>query len=266
MKKAAPTKLRVGKSRLSLSLARLVLIGALIFNFSIIAAGNVPDYETFNELLLQNVRNGYVDYDGFALGSGLPVFIGQIGGSDPAALRTQDDELAFFINAYNALAIQGILDGRSPVNLWGRYRFFKRQKYLVLGEMINLQDLERDQIIPIGDPRIHFAIVCASLSCPRLSSRAYEPNTVNLQLHDATVRFINDPTRNRFDLDRRIAFLSMIFKWYIDDFEKAGGTLQQYLARFVIDAEVQNALRFDQFEIRYVEYDWHLNGRFSNAD
>jgi len=80
------------------------------------------------------------------------------------------------------------------------------------------------------------------------------------------MRFINDPTRNRFDLSRRIAFLSMIFKWYAEDFERAGGTLQQYLARFVTDAEVQDALRLDQFELRYVEYDWHLNGLFSGAN
>ena len=85
-------------------------------------------------------------------------------------------------------------------------------------------------------------------------------------LPDSDVRFLNDPTRNRFDLDRRIAFLSMIFKWYAEDFERAGGTTQQYLARFVVDAEVQDVLRVHQFELRYVKYDWNLNGHFNGAD
>jgi len=260
------SKLPIGEFGLPLSLTRLFLVIALILNCSIVMAGDVPDYEMLDEVLLLNVRNGFVDYDGINADSRFPEFIRQIGESDPVALRTQENELAFFINAYNTLAIKGILDGHSPVTFWGRYRFFKRQKFLVSGETTSLEDLEQDRIIPLGDPRIHFAIVCASLSCPRLSSRAYEPKTVDLQLRSSAVQFINDPTRNRFDLDRRIAFLSMIFKWYAEDFERAGGTLQQYLARFVTDAEVQDALRLDQFELRYVEYDWHLNGRFSGAD
>jgi hypothetical protein len=266
MMKTASTTLPASGFRLPLLLTQLFLVTALTSNLNVVTAGGAPDYEMFDEMLLQNVRNGFVDYDGFNADSRFPEFITRIGESAPVALETQEDKLAFFVNAYNALAIKGILDGHSPATFWGRYRFFNRQKYFLLGKKINLENLERDRIMPLGDPRIHFAIVCASLSCPRLSSRAYQPNTVDLQLHDSAMRFINDPTRNRFDLDRRIAFISMIFKWYAEDFERAGGTLQQYLARFVAEAEVQDALRLDQFELRYVEYDWHLNGLFSGAD
>ena len=207
----------------------------------------------------------FVDYDGLAADERFGVFVEQIGAGSPALVDGSDDGLAFYINSYNALAIQGILNGQSPDSRWGRHKFFKRQKFKVLGEEISLETLEHERIAALGDPRIHFAIVCASLSCPRLSSHAYQPEQINVQLHDAAHRFINDPTRNHFDLDRRIAFISMIFDWYADDFEQAGGSVQRYLARFIDDAEVQEALRADEFELRYIEYDWNLNGYFSRA-
>lgn len=227
--------------------------------------GKTPDFATFDELLLQNVHNGFVEYDGFATDDRFAAFVEQLGTSSPATIEGPDGGLAFYVNAYNALAIQGILNGQSPSSWWGRSKFFKRQKFRMLGEEITLEALEHERIAALGDPRIHFAIVCASLSCPRLSSRAYQSDLINVQLHDAANRFINDPTRNRFDLDRRIAFLSKIFDWYADDFSQAGGSVQRYLARFVDNAEIQEALRADEFELRYIEYDWNLNGHYSRA-
>lgn len=238
---------------------------AALLAFSVGAPASTPDFLLFDELLLQNVRNGYVDYDGFAADDRFGDFVAQIGASPATAVAGPDAGLAFYINAYNALAIQGILNGQSPASWWGRRKFFKRQQFTVLGQQVSLETLEHERIASRGDPRIHFAIVCASMSCPRLSSRAYQVEQINVQLHDAAHRFINDPTRNRFDLERRIAFLSMIFDWYSADFAKAGGSVQRYLARFVDDAEVQEALRAEEFELRYVEYDWNLNGFYSRS-
>ena len=239
------------------SLALVALCGA--------ATANVPDFGVYDELLLQNVRNGFVNYDGLANDARFGEFVRQIGASAPEVLDGPDNGLAFYINAYNALAIQGVLDGGSPERKRSRRRFFERQTFQVLGEAVTLEALEKERILPLGDARVRFAIACAAMSCPRLSSRAYRPDNINVQLHDAAHRFINDPTRNRFDLDRRIAFVSMIFDWYAEDFVKAGGSLQKYLARFVADAEVQEALRAEEFEMRYVEHDWGLNGYYSRA-
>ena len=248
------------------TIACLIVMATLSAAASTASAGDIPDFELYDEILLQNVRNGFVDYDRLAADARFDSFIEQLGSADVASRNTDDERLALYINAYNAFAIQGIVNGYSPESWWSRRTFFKRQKYLLNGEEISLEALEHDRIIPIGDPRIHFSIVCASLSCPRLSSNAYQPETINVQLHDAAKRFINDATRNRFDLDRRIAFLSKIFEWYVDDFETAGGSTQRYLARFVNDAQVQDALRRDEFELRYLDYDWNLNGRFGGKD
>jgi len=241
-------------------------IAAYLAGATAASPSNAPDFELYDELLLQNVRNGFVDYDRFATDTRFGVFIEQLGSADITSPESDEERLALYINAYNAFAIQGILNGESPNSWWSRRSFFKNQKYLLSGESISLETLEHERIIPLGDPRIHFAIVCASLSCPRLSGNAYQSEEINVQLHDAAKRFINDPTRNRFDLERRIAFLSKIFEWYTDDFEAAGGSTQKYLARFVDDALVQDALRRDEFEVRYLEYDWNLNGRFSGKD
>ncbi len=243
------------------------LLSALTLIFSIGGAqAQLPDYDSLDEILARNVRNGFVDYDGIAAEPRLAEFIEQIGAVRSTDLISPSAELAFYINAYNVLAIQGILDGQSPSGWWGRRKFFKRQKFNVLGEAISLETLEHDFIIPLGEQRIHFAIVCASMSCPRLSSRAYRPEILDMQLHEAARQFINDPARNRFDAERRIAFLSKIFDWYSDDFIAAGGSLQRYLARFTADAAAQDTLRQDGFELRFVDYDWSLNGRYSGRD
>lgn len=242
------------------------ILGFMLLSTSLGSASDLLDFEIYNEILLQNVRNGFVDYDGIAADARFTSVVDQFGSAAAVPPATDEQRLALYINAYNAFAIQGIINGNSPETWWSRRAFFKGQKYAINGEKISLEALEHERIIPMGDPRIHFAIVCASLSCPRLSSRAYEPDSINVQLHDAAKQFINDPTRNRFDLERRVAFLSRIFEWYIEGFEEAGGSTQRYLARFVDDAQVQDALRRDEFELRYLEYDWSLNGLFSGNE
>ncbi len=238
----------------------ICLITAL---FVCAAQATPPNYNLLDEILARNVRNGFVDYDGIASEPELDIFIEQLAETQPTDLASSNAKLAFYVNAYNVLAIKGILDGQSPSSRRGRRNFFKQQQFNVLGEMISLETLEHERIATLGDRRIHFAIVCASISCPRLSSRAYRPESLDVQLHESAKRFINDPTRNRYDPERHIAFLSKIFDWYKDDFIAAGGSVQRYLARFTSDALVQDTLRQGRFEIRFVDYDWNLNGRYS---
>jgi hypothetical protein len=114
----------------------------------------------------------------------------------------------------------------------------------------------------MGDPRIHFAIVCASLSCPRLASRAFVPERLNQQLDVAAGRFINDATRNRFDSERGEAFVSQIFDWFAEDFTAGAVSVQAYLAGYSRDPQATQLLRDEAFKLRYEIYDWGLNGQF----
>jgi hypothetical protein len=236
-------------------------LAALLLGLCLSTAGQAaPDFDDLDGVLLRNVRQGVVDYDGILRESAFHRFIVTVGRTDVAELRTPDEQLAFYLNAYNALAIKGILDGDSPASSAGRNVFFKRRLFQVAGEAISLESLEKEKIIPRGDARIHFAIVCASLSCPRLASRAWQATTLQESLDDAARRFINDGARNRFDTRRGVAWLSPIFDWYQQDFVRQAGSLQQYLAPYVADPATAERLRRREFRVEFVDYDWSLNG------
>ncbi|HHQ14011.1 MAG TPA: DUF547 domain-containing protein [Chromatiales bacterium] len=239
-------------------LSHLILLLCIAWLTPVMAA--LPDYSAYDDLLLNYVNNGFVDYDGIAADGRLDDFIRQLGETRPEDLTDPDTEKAFYINAYNAIAIRGILNGYSASNAWNRYRFFKGMKVSVLGHKTSLNDIEHERLRPMGDPRIHFAIVCASLSCPRLSSHAYRPEQLDAQLDSAARLFINDPTRNRFDHKRRKAFLSAIFDWFGDDFSAKSGSVQRYLAAWVQDPDAERLLKTDSFDVSFNEYDWGLNG------
>jgi len=101
--------------------------------------------------------------------------------------------------------------------------------------------------------------VCLRL-CPKLQSWPYEPNQRNVQLDRVARDFINDPTRNRFDRANKVASLSMIFKWFDDDFSRAAGSVLAYIARYVSDPELVQDLMRSDYRIKYLDYDWSLNG------
>ena len=208
-----------------------------------------------------HVRRGVVDYPAIARDSEFPSFLEAVRRARFTQATTANERLAFWINAYNASAIAGILDGQSPVTLLGRNEFFRRTRHDVGGDSITLWDLEYGRIRPLGDPRTHFALVCASASCPTLSPQAYAPRTLDAQLEAATVAFVNDPAKNRFDSMERVAHLSPLFEWYAEDFETAAGSVPTYVALHVEDPVAAAGLADGSWEIRYQKYDWSLNGK-----
>ena len=232
---------------------------AFVFAFVTgVAFAAEPDTGSFDRLLRDHVQMGVVDYPGFQDQASFASYLAELG--KPASLQGRNDQLAHYINAYNALAIQGILDGLSPSTLLGQLRYFKLKDWAVDGRRISLYDLEHQVLRPLGEPRIHFAIVCASRSCPFLRSEAYRPELLDTQLDDQARRFINDPLRNRFDKATRTARLSSIFKWFEEDFQGAG-SLQRYISRYVDDREVAQGLAQDAYRIEWLSYDWNLNGK-----
>jgi hypothetical protein len=222
---------------------------------------NEFSHRLLSRVLEAHVSNGVVDYPDIQVDDRLPAYLAQLDRVDPNAFVTRNERLAFWINAYNAFAIKGILDHYSPVTYIGRYRYFIGRDYRVGGADINLYDLERQVLIKqFQEPRIHFAIVCASMSCPKLQPWVYEPDQLERQLDDAARDFINDPTRNRFDRRQKVASLSMIFKWFDDDFTRAAGSVLTYITRYVNDPELVQDLMRSEYRIEYLDYDWSLNG------
>ena len=171
----------------------------------------------------------------------------------------EKEQLAFWINAYNAMIVAGILDGYSAENALKRYRLFKSYSQVITGEKRTPDDVEHGTIRPkFRDPRTHFALVCASTSCPKLRQEAYVGSRIDDQLDDQTRRFLSDPSRNRIDPATATLELSAIFNWFKEDFTRDGRTLADFLSPYLTAQQVQ-LLRSKQ--PRYLDYDWTMNAQ-----
>ena len=215
--------------------------------------------EQWHAVVSVHVQSGRVDYPALHQDSRFASVVAGIADANLTDSNAQQ-RLAFYINAYNVLAIDGILRGLSPRTALGKWRYFYRAKFTVAGERMTLNQLENDLIRAMNEPRIHFAIVCASASCPKLQGAAYRAQKLDQQLAAAAGEFINDPTKNRFSLAERSARISKIFKWFAQDFVASAGSVSTYIARYVRDPEIAAALRRQELVTRYLPYDWTLNG------
>ena len=221
------------------------------------AAADTADTAAFDQMLRAHVRNGQVDYPAFQRDAAFGRHVERL--ARPVSVPNRSALLAFNINAYNALAIAGILDGLSPSTLLGQLRYFKLRDWPLNGSEISLYDLEHKVLRPLGEPRVHFALVCASRSCPPLRAEAYREATLDAQLDEQARIFVNDPSRNRYDKATKTAHLSAIFKWFDEDFRGAG-SVQRFIARYVADPDVAKDLASDAYRIEWLPYDWNLNG------
>ena len=181
--------------------------------------------------------------------------------SDSATFQTG---LAFWINAYNALTIKGVLDhypttSVRKIKLFGG--FFSRIKFQVGGRSYTLDNIEHNIIrYEFGDPRIHFALVCASLGCPILEKRAFAPETLEKRLDNATANFINNPEKVRLDHENGVLHLSQIFEWYAEDFEDTHGSVINFISEYLPEADAA-FLKKEEVQIQYLKYDWSLNAQ-----
>lgn len=218
------------------------------------------NHHNFNLMLNEYVNDGVVDYSQFQTDPRFPEYIDFIATAKPRELATDKEQLAFWINAYNALSIKGILDGKSPRSLLGRHSFFISKKHMVAGESISLNHLEKKIIIPYKEPRIHFAIVCASASCPKLISEAYSAEKLDSQLNKNSIAFINNKEKNQISLDKKKIKISKIFDWFEEDFSEHSGSVQKYIAQFINDEPLKNKLINEEFKVKHLKYNWNLNG------
>ncbi len=239
------------------SAGRIFLLTAVLMSGVSASASDL--HHDFDQILAANVADGVVNYPGIATDPRFPGYLRKLAAALPAD-TPQNEQLAFYINAYNALAIKGILDGHSPSSLLGRYKYFKSIQYTVAGQNMNLYDLEREVIIPFREPRIHFAIVCASESCPPLRAEAYSADRLDAQLDEQARTFLSDSSKNRIEPDKKTLRLSKIFDWFPEDFSDHSGSVQKYVAQYVDDKNIAAALRADEYKIKFLKYDWNLNG------
>jgi hypothetical protein len=226
------------------------------------------DHYAWEQVLKEVVQDGTVDYAGLATQPGLlPGYLEQVANAHVAHLDSAESQLAFWINAYNACAIMGVLDHYPVRSVKEVNGFFDRLRYPVAGESLTLNEIEA-RGRALGDWRIHFALVCASSSCPPLRNEAYVPERLNEQLAEQTRRFLADEQRG-LRVESAGVWVSRMFKWYELDFMPAGGLsagallpiLRPYLELSVADAWGAALLRDPKLPLRFLDYDWALNER-----
>lgn len=170
---------------------------------------------------------------------------------------SRDQQLAFYINAYNAWTIHLVLEKyplKSIRDVAPLFGFFTRKSITVASEKISLNHLEKEIIIKkFQEPRIHTAINCASTSCPPLIKEAFTAANLDAKLTETFKDFVNNnPLGVRVEPAKKTVFISSIFKWYADDFKPAGGDIA-YINRF------RKEKLTPDLKVKYEEYDWSLN-------
>jgi Protein of unknown function, DUF547 len=177
--------------------------------------------------------------------------------SQPQRFPDKHARLAFYINAYNALAMYGVVQAGVPESLGGltKFTFFYLRTFAVGGKSISLSKFENDVIRPLGEERVHFALNCMVVSCPRLPRGAFSAAELDRQLDTAARTFIGE-TRNVWtDGAKREVWLSAIFNFYTEDFLAHAPSLIAYVNRY---RAVQVPA---DFKVRYLEYHWTVNHR-----
>jgi hypothetical protein len=183
-------------------------------------------------------------------------------------------KLTFLINAYNAFTVELILtrypDLKSIKDLGSFVQSpWKKKFFHLLGQERSLDEVEHEMIRAPGvfdDPRIHVAVVCASIGCPMLRNEAFVAERLDAQLDDAMRRFLADRSRNRYDSSSGVLSVSKIFDWYRKDFErghKGYDSLQTLFARHAellgTTPQAQAELRAGRYKLSFLDYDWALN-------
>lgn len=242
-------------------------------------------HQQFTDILAQVVSAGKVNYRALQTDStGLAAYLTTLAAPSKTEFEQwgREQQIAYWINAYNASVLKAIVSAYPlkrkgfkglvfPSNsIWQIPGVWKKVKQpLIGGEPHSLDQIEHDILRPrYNEPRIHFAVVCASIGCPPLRPEAFVAQRLDEQLRDQTQRFLADKTHGAV-VDSKQIRVSRIFKWFGEDFEQfapqdCGSRRRQpagvvaFVAQFVGDAALQ-AYCDGSIRLKHLDYDWHLN-------
>ena len=243
-------------------------------------------YELLDQVQRQYVDgNGRVDYKGLKAAPGtLEAYYRLMAAyspdSHPELFSTERDRLTYWINAYNAATLTAALV-EYPITSVNDVKvsrllffmpstsgFFYFRKLIFGGESYNLYNLENEVIRGrFSEPRIHFAINCASNGCPRLPQHAFTSDDLEKQLETEAFKFINEPRNLQIDHDQQVMHVSSILVWYEEDFlawyrgkyPEENASLVNYLRLYLDPQRVIELDRAAGYEVRAIPYDWGLN-------
>ncbi len=222
-----------------------------------------PDWDVYGQLLKKHVVLGMLDgtklttvnYQAVKTDPLFQQVIRQLSEFPVGRLANQQEQLAFYINAYNIYAIKMVVDhlpveSIKDIGSWIS-PVWKKDVGKLAGKVVSLDEIEHKILRPMGDPRIHMAIVCASVSCPDLRMEPFTASLLDKQLDEQALSFLNNSTKGLQVKGSRLS-ASKIFDWFGEDFDKQGGVvafIRQYRPELPDNAKLVFGL----------EYNWKLN-------
>ncbi len=214
---------------------------------------------------------GWVDYRRLRAkdGAELKAYLKQLAGTNVARLGSRNAQKAFWINAYNAICVQTLMDQKLPAEVPHAFFFgtniFKLETYTVAGKIRSLDEIEHEILRKqFTDSRIHAVVVCGASSCPRLRPEAFEGPRLEEQLDEEARRWVSvgkdlrGKRKNYLDRGRKIFYASKIFDWYMVDFGDNVAGVRKFVQRYS-DRQVQKFMTSNKVRIKYLDYDWRLN-------
>lgn len=240
--------------------ASLLMVAALLIAPF---CAHAQDWSIYDALLAQyvtpaereGVTHNRVNYQALRQDPRYPQLLALIENQPVAALAARNEQLAFYINAYNIYAIKMVIDNLPLESIRDAGSLFspvwKKPVGNIGGRAVTLDEIEHAILRTMGEPRIHFAIVCASLSCPDLRLEAFRADLLDLQLEEQTRNFLQDGSKGLAQ-DGSSVRVSQIFDWFADDFAAAGG-VEAFVRRYR-ELPTTISLRAN------LPYNWSLNG------
>ena len=233
-----------------------------------LASATAFDYSKFDQVLKAYVDDqGLVDYNAMAKDPRFQDTIESLKSVNTEKM-TPNAQLAFWINAYNAVTLDKVIRWKPKKSVretlipgvWTSTKFFTSREHLVAGRQMSPDDIEHEILRKqFKDPRIHFAIVCASSSCPPLARFAFTAENVQRQLEAETRKYINSSRGVRIDRAENTLYLSKLFDWFDSDFENKSGSVLAFIKPYLDEAAM--AFLDRKPKISYIHYDWALNAK-----
>ncbi|QPJ66573.1 MAG: DUF547 domain-containing protein [Candidatus Nitrohelix vancouverensis] len=228
------------------------------------------DFSDWDQILKQRVKPGSirgislytVDYGGLKGDEKFEQLLSRLKTANLSSIKQGDPALAFWINVYNILAVKMIVDHHPLDSIRDIGSIFKsvwnRPAGIVGGKEYTLNDVEHEILRKMGEPRIHVAIVCASVSCPDLAMEAYTAESLNQQLERQTALFLGNEKKGlKIDRKQRKIYVSSIFKWFEEDFDAKGG-VRAFIGAYLPPKE-RSFINQKDVSIDYLDYDWGVN-------
>jgi len=226
------------------------------------------DHSKFDQILKQYVdQKGIVDYNRISKNSRFKEYMESLKSVKVEEL-SRNNQLALWLNAYNAVTIDKVIKWKPKKSVretlfpgvWTSTKFFTTREHVVAGRRLSQDDIENEILRKeLKEPRIHFAIVCASSSCPPLAKFAFTKENVQAKLEDKTRKYINSSRGTRIDYTENTLYLSKIFDWFSGDFKFKSGSVLGFIKPY-LSKEATSFLEQSP-KISFIHYDWALNAK-----